>query len=413
MKRFLSKLIESMGLSNSTHTDIATEELQNVLDRSTESGRLRGVVALVADHKGIRFQHASGEARAGVSMKPDMLFNIASMTKLVTTIAVLQQVEAGDLDLDIPVDRYLPELRSIQVLEGFADDGSPRLRPARSVPTTRELLTHTSGYVYEVWNANAFEALQRGLVASLFAGRPALDAPLAFDPGERWEYGIGIDWAGLLLEAISGENLMGYFGSHIFGPLEMIDTAFDIPEATMDRAVTRFGRGPTGLTELPEQAVPSRYESTRFYNGGGGLSSTVKDYSRLLRALLNGGELDGQRVLSRSMVDQMFTNQIGVLDAGVADTHMPNMSNPIDMAFGASGRWGLGFLLHPDGTPNGRKPGSASWGGIFNSYFWIDRTSDICVVLATQILPFYDHETISTLQEFERVLYDVTEDHSH
>ena len=108
----------------------------------------------------------------------------------------------------------------------------------------------------------------------------------------------------------------------------------------------------------------------------------------------------------------MFTNQIGVLDAGVADTQMPNMSNPIDMAFGATGRWGLGFLLHPDGPPNGRAPGSASWGGIFNSYFWIDRTSDICVILATQILPFYDHETISVVQVFERVLYDVTEDHS-
>ena len=358
MKRFLSKLIGSMGESNSSGADMATEELRDVLDRSTESGRLRGVVALVADHSEIRFQHASGEARAGVPMKPDMLFNMASMTKLVTTIAVLQQVEAGDLDLDVPVDRYLPELRSIQVLEGFANDGSPRLCPARSVPTARELLTHTSGYVYEVWNANAFEALQRGLVESLFAGRPALNAPLAFDPGERWEYGIGIDWAGLLLEAVSGENLMGYFGSHIFGPLEMIDTAFDIPEVAMDRVMTQFGRGPTGLAELPEQAAPGHYESTRFYNGGGGLSSTVKDYSRLLRALLNGGELDGHRVLSRATVNQMFTNQIGVLDAGVADTQMPNMSNPIDMAFGASGRWGLGFLLHPDGTPNGRKPGS-------------------------------------------------------
>ena len=385
------------------------EELKAVLDRSTASGRLRGVVALVADGKGIQFQHASGHARHGVSMQPDTLFNIASMTKLVTTIAVLQLVEVEELDLDVPVDRYLPELGSIKVLQGFASDGSPEFRPPLSIPTARELLTHTSGFVYEVWNANAFEALQLGMVQSSFSGRPALDAPLASDPGERWEYGIGIDWGGLLLEAVSGENLMAYFGSHIFTPLAMLDTAFDIPLEKMDRVMTRYGRGADGLKELPEQPAPSLYESTRFYNGGGGLTSTVADYSRLLRALLNGGELDGQRILRASTVDQMFSNQIGELDAGVSDTQMPSVSNPIDMTFGAPGRWGLGFLIHPGGTPNGRKSGSASWGGIFNTYFWIDRTSDICAVLATQVLPFYDHETISVLEEFERVFYEVDE----
>ena len=385
------------------------EELKAVLERSTASGRLRGVVALVADGKGIQFQHASGYARDGISMQPDTLFNIASMTKLVTTVAVLQLVEVEDLDPDVPVDRYLPELGSIKVLQGFARDGSPEFRPPLSIPTARELLTHTSGFVYEVWNANAFEALQLGMVQSLFSGRPALDAPLAFDPGERWEYGIGIDWAGLLLEAVSGENLMAYFGSHIFTPLGMLDTAFDIPVEKMDRVMTRYVRGADGLKELPEQPAPSLYESTRFYNGGGGLTSTVADYSRLLRTLLNGGELDGQRILRALTVDQMFNNQIGELDAGVSDTQMPSVSNPIDMTFGAPGRWGLGFLIHPEGTPNGRKSGSASWGGIFNTYFWIDRASDICAVLATQVLPFYDHETILVLEEFERVFYEVDE----
>ena len=412
MKRFLRMLLDRPTLSNDAHTNISTEDLRTILDRATSSGRLKGVVALVADHNGILFQHASGEARESVSMQSDMLFNIASMTKLVTTIAVLQRVEAGDLDLDVPVDRYLPELGSIQVLGGFTEDGSPELRPARSVPTARELLIHTSGFVYEVWNAKAFEALQLGLVQSLFSGRPALDAPLAFDPGERWEYGIGIDWAGLLLEAVSGENLMGYFSSHIFAPLAMRDTAFDIPAVKMDRAMTRYGRGPDGLTELPEQAAPSLYESTRFYNGGGGLTSTVADYGRLLRALLNGGELDGQRILNASTVDQMFNNQIGELDAGVSGTQIPSVSNRIDMAFGAPGRWGLGFLIHPEGTRNGRKPGSASWGGIFNTYYWVDRASDVCAILATQILPFYDHEMISVLEEFERSVYAVDEDRS-
>ena len=382
------------------------EELKAVLERSTASGRLRGVVALVADGKGIQFQHASGNARDGVSMQLDTLFNIASMTKLVTTIAVLQLVEVEELDLDVPVDRYLPELGSIKVLQEFASDGTPEFRPPLSIPTARELLTHTSGFVYEVWNANAFDALQLGMVQSLFSGRPALDAPLAFDPGEGWEYGIGIDWAGLLLEAVSGENLMAYFGSHIFTPLGMLDTAFDIPVEKMDRVMTRYVRGADGLKELPEQPAPSLYESTRFYNGGGGLTSTVADYSRLLRTLLNGGELDGQRILRASTVDQMFSNQIGELDAGISDTQMPSVSNPIDMAFGAPGRWGLGFLIHPEGTPNGRKSGSASWGGIFNTYFWIDRASDICAVLATQVLPFYDHETISVLEEFERAVYE-------
>ena len=144
MKRFLRMLLDRPTLSNDAHTNISTEDLRTILDRATSSGRLKGVVALVADHNGILFEHASGEARDSVSMQSDTLFNIASMTKLVTTIAVLQRVEAGDIDLDVPVDRYLPELGSIQVLGGFTEDGLPELRPARSVPSARELLTHTS-----------------------------------------------------------------------------------------------------------------------------------------------------------------------------------------------------------------------------------------------------------------------------
>ena len=384
------------------------DQIRAVLDQAVKDGKLPMSVALIANSEGVLFTHASGyrDSENGQMMRPDSIFAIASMTKLITTIAVLQLVEAGLIELDSGLDQYLPETINPKIIRGFDKDDDPIFVDAARSPTVRELITHTSGYVYSIWNEMALSAQAKGVTSPLGGGKESIVAPLYFEPGSKWEYGIGIDWLGVMVEEVSGKRLMDFFEEKIFLPLGMEDTFFEFPSEKMDRSVMMTARvkGELVKSEL-YQPVPAERGSMDFYGGGGGLYSTVNDYARVMRALLNGGSLDGQRVLSEEMVDQMFTNQIGSIDVSPGKAQIKALSNDFDMAFGSSAKWGLGFLLSPEGTESGRGRGSASWAGLFNSYFWIDRENDLCAVFATQVLPFYDEEAVSVLKLFEAQVY--------
>ena len=384
------------------------DQIRAVLDQAVSDGKLPMSVALVANSQGVLFTHASGyrDSEKGQMMRPDSIFAIASMTKLITTIAVLQLVEADLVELDSGIDQYLPETINPKIIQGFDKDDNPIFVDAARSPTVRELITHTSGYVYSIWNEMALSAQTKGVTSPLGGGKESIVAPLYFEPGSRWEYGIGIDWLGVMVEEVSGKRLMGFFEEKIFLPLRMEDTFFEFPSEKMDRSVMMTARvkGELVKSEL-YQPVPAERGSMGFYSGGGGLYSTVSDYARVMRALLNRGSLDGQRVLSEEMVDQMFTNQIGSIDVSPGKAQIKALSNDFDMGFGSSAKWGLGFLLSPEGTESGRGRGSASWAGLFNSYFWIDRENDLCAVFATQVLPFYDEEAVSVLKLFEAQVY--------
>ena len=371
-----------------------------VLERFTEDGLLPGVIAGLANRDGTLYTGASGHSNLelGSPMETDAILAIASMTKLVTTVAVLQLVDQGLLDLDAPITDYLPQFQVPKVLEGFSASGEPVLVEPSSVPTTRALLTHTSGYVYEIWNENALKSVTSGLVPGLLdAGLDALSAPLAFSPGTRWEYGIGIDWAGIILETITGKNLDSYFQDHLFGPLKMNDTFYEIPGSKQARAASTYSRTSGGFEFSPPLAP--------MIMGGGGLYSTISDYLRFARVLLNDGSLDGVRILNPETVERMFENQIGELSVTPGTTRMPELSNDFDMGFGAPARWGLGLLLHDRQTPAGRPAGSASWAGLFNTYFWIDRENSLCAVVGTQVLPFYDEQAVALLKAYEEAVY--------
>jgi len=384
------------------------DQIRAVLDQAVSDGKLPMSVALVANSKGVLFTHASGyrDYEKEQMMRPDAIFAIASMTKLITTIAVLQLVEADLVELDSGIDQYLPETINPKIIQGFDKDDNPIFVDAARSPTVRELITHTSGYVYSIWNEMALSAQTKGVTSPLGGGKESIVAPLYFEPGSRWEYGIGIDWLGVMVEEVSGKRLMGFFEEKIFLPLRMEDTFFEFPSEKMDRSVMMTARvkGELVKSEL-YQPVPAERGSMGFYGGGGGLYSTVSDYARVMRALLNRGSLDGQRVLSEEMVDQMFSNQIGSIDVSPGKAQIKVLSNDFDMGFGSSAKWGLGFLLSPEGTESGRGWGSASWAGLFNSYFWIDRENDLCAVFATQVLPFYDEEAVSVLKLFEAQIY--------
>ena len=374
--------------------------IEGLLFEATDSGALPGVIAGVATRDDTVYIGSAGQRDVETSapMNADTLIAIASMTKPVTTVAVLQLVERGLVDLDAPFSEYLPQLERLQIIDARDESGAWVLRDAPTVPTVRQLLTHTSGYVYEIWNENIFDAVQGGQIPSLFVSEDGLNAPLAFPPGERWEYGIGIDWAGIVVEQISGLALDAYFDEHIFGPLQMGSSGFFVADNQSDRAATIYARTPEGFAPLPRPA-PSEL-------GGGGLYSTVGDYLRFLRALLNGGALDGRRVLKPETVDAMFRNQIGDLRVSPGESQMPPISTDFDMGFGAPASWGLGFLRHEAATAEGRPAGSVSWAGLYNSYFWIDPENGLCAVVATQVLPFFDQRTVDLLKDIELEVYN-------
>jgi len=329
------------------------------------------------------------------------------MTKLITTIGALQLAEQGLLDLDTPITVYAPSLSKLLVLEGFDDQDNPIFENANRAPTVRELMTHTGGYVYEVWNGNAKKAAELGVSESQSSGGITyLAAPLAFEAGTAWEYGINTDWLGVIIERISGQSLSAYFDEHIFGPLRMVDTFYELPEKKIDRSVTVMVRAGDELTELPRlQPAPMEKGSMPHYGGGGGLYSTVADYGRVLQMLLSEGTLDGESLLKPETVESMFNNNIGDIQLGILETVMPEWSNTADLSFGNPATFGLGLLLHSEGIEGGRKAYSGSWAGLFNSYYWVDRESETYGVFGTQLLPFFDAASVNTLLKFEQAVY--------
>jgi CubicO group peptidase (beta-lactamase class C family) len=340
------------------------------------------------------------------AMSMDTVFRIASMTKAITATAAMQLVEQGRLALDQPAGEVVPQLANPQVLEGFAPDGTPRLRPARRPVTLRALLTHTAGFVYDTWNAdlNRYAALT-GLPAARTSKLASLNAPLGFDPGERWEYGINIDWAGRMVEVVSGENLESYMQHHILGPLGMRDTSFDPRPEWDSRLATVHSREPDGSLRPMDVLPPPPPTEREFYPGGGGLHSTARDYLRFLRMLLNGGTLDGARVLQPDTVTLMGQNHMGALDVRPLKTCNPRFSNDAEFFPGMVKKWGLSFLINTEDCPGGRSAGSLAWAGINNTYFWLDPKKRVAGVLMTQVLPFADAAILRTLDAFEREVY--------
>jgi CubicO group peptidase (beta-lactamase class C family) len=381
-------------------------EIDAVLRRATEAGEVPGVVAIAANDKGLLYEGAFGtrDLAKGPEMTLDTIFRLASMTKAVTSVAAMQLVEQGKLQLDQPVGNVLPELSAPQVLEGFDDAGAPRLRLAKRPITLRLLLTHTAGFGYEFLNADLIRYVKLGGAPSTSTGKLAsLRQPLLFDPGDRWEYGINIDWVGRTIEAVSGQPLEVYFREKIFAPLGMSDTDYAISAAQQTRLVGAHQRKPDGSLEpIPVPDPPWR----EFWSGGGGLYSTGRDYLVFLQMLMHQGAFNGVRLLRPETVALMGQNQIGDITAGVAKTAMPLRSNDFDFFPGIPCKWGLGYMISTEPGPNGRSAGSVTWAGIYNTYYWLDPQKRVAGVILTQILPFADERVVRLYGEFERGVYD-------
>jgi len=368
------------------------------------TGNVPGVAVAAVFPDGEIVSAAAGvrDVATGAAMSPDSVVWIASMTKAITAAAAMQQVEQGKLSLDAPIAGVLPQLRDLKVLEGFDAGGKPKLRPARVPVTLRHLLTHSSGFVYDMWNADMSRYLElTGTPGIISCANAALDLPLVFEPGSAWDYGIGIDWAGKAVEAVSGKSLGVYLADNLFRPLGMRDTGFRIRDDQRARLARMHARTPEGIIAIDFE-IP---QAPEFEMGGGGLYSTVGDYLRFTRMILEGGVLDGVRVLAAPTVAQMSQNAMGDLRCRAMKSVAPGSTNDVDFLAGM--QWGLSFLINPEALPTGRSAGSLAWAGLANSYFWIDPAKQVAGVYATQLLPFFDADAVAQFGAFETAVYQM------
>jgi CubicO group peptidase (beta-lactamase class C family) len=265
------------------------------------------------------------------------------------------------------------------------------------------LLTHTAGFTYGIWNADMVRYHEyTGIPGIIDCKTSTLMTPLVFDPGERWEYGINIDWVGQAVERVSGQRLEQYFREHVFGPLAMRDTGFLVGAPQRERLASMHARLPDGSLQAIPFEIPQEPE---FYMGGGGLYSTGPDYLRFLRMLLGNGQLDGVRLLAAETVAELSKNQIGDLSVSAMKTVDPGSSNDAEFFPGMLKKWGLASMISMEDAPVGRTAGSLAWAGLANTYFWIDPTRRVTGVILTQILPFADARVLNVFEEFEREMY--------
>jgi methyl acetate hydrolase len=376
----------------------ALTAVDQTLRRAVNAQTVPGVVAIAATDKGIVYEGAFGP-----SITADSVFWIASMTKAITATACMQLVEQGKLQLEQPMGKLLPQLESPKVLEGFDAGGAPRLRPARRPITLRHLLTHTAGFTYNIWNEQMTRYEKVTGTPSIGECKNAsFNAPLEFDPGDRWQYGINIDWVGKAVEAVSDQSLEVYFRENIFAPLGMTDTGFLISSSQKARVAQMFKRQNDGSLAPMAFEMPQRPE---FFMGGGALFSTPRNYMAFLQMLLHDGSFNGARVLKPETVATMSQNHIGDLDVVTLQTVHPELSNDANLFPGMPQKWGLSFDINTQPGPAGRSAGSLAWAGLFNTYFWLDPVKRVTGTIMTQLLPFADKPLLELFGEFEKGIY--------
>lgn len=399
MKRLLwvlPILFVAAASAGPTFPSQAVAALSSFLKSATDRGDVPGVVVVVVNKDGTLYDEAFGlsSTLARKAMTKDTIFSIASMTKPITSVAIMMLVEDGKLTLDDDVGKYLPKYKDPVVVSKFNEaDGSYETRPAKRPITIRHLLTHTSGFAYGFSSPMLTKIMTK-------ARKSELDLPLLFDPGESWAYGPSTRVLGQVVETISGQKLDAFFDARIFGPLGMHDTSYLVPADKYPRLVSINARGNDGnLVEAPMTTPPPVNIA-----GDGGLYGTASDYGLFVRMVLNRGTLNGKRILSQKSVDAMLQPQTG--NVVVSEQQSTNVALAKNFPLGAGkDRWGLGFQLAAEQLPNRRSAGSGMWAGIFNTHFFIDTSKELGVVVMMQVLPFYDQAALNVYEGVEETIY--------
>jgi len=387
---------ESVGMSTERLT-----RMHNGMQALVDTRQVGGIVTLVARDGKLVDLHAFGfqDVDTRVAMKTDSIFRIASMTKPITSVAVMMLMEDGKLTLSDPVSRFIPAFREMKVVTRGADGAAPSLQPARRPITVRDLLTHRSGLTYgfldnaDVGNTYRQTGVNDGLTVVELSLAENIDllakAPLVSQPGAEWHYSLSTDVLGRVVEVASGQSFEQFVQTRILTPLHMVDTAFTVSDAKWSRFVnvyTSDGQGGIRAMHDPESfgntvmsPLASYRTGKRYFSGGAGLTSTAQDYARFAQMLLNGGVLDGTRLLSPKTVELMTTSH-------TRDLHLENSTTPV---LGAGAEWGLGFKLTSDlgASQNLGSVGMYGWSGIYGTFFWVDPKEKLVGVMMVQRYP--------------------------
>lgn len=360
------------------------------------------VVAMAANRAGVTYSGAAGEAADGHAAGEDTVFRIFSMTKAVGSLAAMLAIDRGKLAMDRPVEDILPEFADLQVLDHFEGD-KPIMRAPKTKATIRHLATHTSGLEYEFWNADMARYMASTGHPTILSGtREALNYPLMTDPGTRWGYGPSIDWLGQVVEKVDGRRIDQYCREEIFEPLGMTSTGFEVSDDMKPRLATVYARGPDGTFSPFDLAPPPEPE---VYGMGHALYATASDYIRFLRMFLNGGELDGHRLLSEDSLRQMLTDQMDGLAFEKMVTVVPEVTADCDPFPDVHRTHSFGFLRNEDDVSGMRAAGSQSWAGVLNTHYWFDPANDVAAVIMTQSLPFVEPRYMQVYEAYERAVY--------
>ncbi|MFE7227246.1 serine hydrolase domain-containing protein [Nocardioides sp. NPDC057577] len=384
----------------------AIEAASGVIQDSVANGAVPGVVAGLTNAEETLFVEAAGSRALGGDqpMTEDTVFSIFSTTKALTGTVALQLVESGQLDLDAPAKEYAPGIGELQVIDGFAGNGTPVLRPPASEVTTRQLLLHTAGFGYDFFNETYQRlATDHGQPSVVTASRAALQTPLLFDPGTRWEYGSNIDWAGQVIEGVTGTTLGEALKERVLDPLGMTSTSFVLTDELRSRLATMHQRDDSGIVAT-DFVLPAEPE---VHFGGHGLFSTVGDYLTFIRMWLNDGAADdGTTILKPETVAWATRNDLGDLAVTMLPGVIPSLSNDAEFFPGDPKGWAYTFMTNENVAPTGRPAGALGWAGLANLYYWIDRENKIGGYWATQILPFADPGSVGGFLDMEKAVYD-------
>ena len=377
-------------------------KLQEFLQTSVDAGAAPFLVAMAGNSQGSIMSGAAGEAAPGRKATEDTVFRIFSMTKAIGSAAAMILADRGKLDVDAPVETYLPQFADLQVLDGFAGD-QPRLRKPKTKATARHLATHTSGLAYEIWHADIAKWLGASGHPSILSGlKSSLHYAMACDPGTEYQYGIGIDWLGQLVEAVDGRTIDRFCRDEMFDPLDMKDTQFECLERFTDRLASVRARDEAGAFVEADMAPPPNPE---FYGMGHALYSTMPDYAQFLRMLLNKGTLDGKRILSPEAVEKFMANSTGSIPIQTLPTGIPNLTGDLVILPDTKKSHSLGFVRTEEDTPGRRRAASQGWAGVLNTHFWFDPAADRFGLIMTQTMPFLDPAFVGVYDDFERMVY--------
>lgn len=382
------------------------QQLSNVIKRAVEREDAPFLLAGIADRDGVLWEDQAGLATKDRDVTPDTVLRLFSLTKPIGCFAVMIAIDRGLMTLDTPVEDFAPEFADIQVMEGMGPDG-PILHPQTTKVTLRHLLTHTSGLAHA--SSNDMQSAYNKATGSPDVFGTTIETmkyPLVFEPGERWEYGINIDWACLMVQRADGRPIDQFIREEIFEPVGMKDTTFEL-DGFRNRLSDVWLRDEDGkFKDFGELETPSHPD---IYRLGHCLFSTAPDYLRFLQMILNNCEAGGRQLLSPETARLMFENQIG--DLRVPITYPNNaLERPYTFAVGIEKSWTTTFMRSEEDEPGKRAAGSLSWAGYTNTHAWIDPANNVAAVLMTQALPFCSDRIMAVYDNFERTLYKELED---